>query len=154
MPFTPVDNMSDAAGRIVTLAVMSTLTPRRRIEARIRRIASLVISGACAVILVANVVLFLERPSTFLTDGAIGLTPLAGLIVHSLMWTPVAAGAAVLVVGTMPEAAKGSPPVDPLPRRLPMLAAVVALCSAVACIAALVLMFVTPPLLMVFLSVF
>lgn len=127
----------------VTLSAMSTPAPRRRIEARIRRIASLALTAVCGVIIVANVVLFLERPSTFFTDGAFGLAPFPALLVHALWWTPVIGAAAVLVVGTMPEAAKGtmreaaegSPPVDPLPRRLPMVAAVVVLCVAVACIA-------------------
>ncbi|WP_307358297.1 hypothetical protein [Microbacterium murale] len=114
---------------------MSTLTPRRRIEARIRRIVSLAVSAFCGVILVANTVLFVERPSTFFTDGAFGLTPIPTLLVHALRWTPVAAAAAVLIVGTMPEAAKGSPPVDPLPGRLPMIAAVVVLCVSVAFLA-------------------
>ena len=126
---------------LVTLAVMSAPAPRRRIEARIRRIASLVLSGACGVVLVSNIVLFLERPSTFFTDGALGLAPFPALLVHALWWTPVAAAAALLVVGTMPEA-EGSPPVDQLPRRLPMTAAVVALCAAVACIAVPVVAFV------------
>lgn len=127
---------------LVTLAVTSAPAPRRRIEARIRRIASLVLSGACGVVLVSNIVLFLERPSTFFTDGALGLAPLPALLVHALWWTPVAAAAALLVVGTMHEAAEGSPPVDQLPRRLPMTAAVVALCAAVACIAVPVVAFV------------
>jgi hypothetical protein len=137
-----VDNEGDAALMLATLAVMSTLAQRRRIEARIRRIASLVISALCAVVLVANFVLFLERPSTFFTDGAMGLAPISALLVHALWWTPVAATAAVLVVGTMPEAAKGVPPVDQLPGRLPMMAGVVALCAAVACIAVPVVIFV------------
>ena len=138
-----MDNTGDAVAMLTTLTAMSTLTPRRRIEARIRRIASLVISACCAVVLIANVVLFLERPSTHLTDGAFGLDPFAALFVHALWWTPVAAGAAVLIVGTMPEAAKGSPPVDQLPGRLPMMTAVVALCVAATCIAVPVVVFVT-----------
>lgn len=137
----------------ITLAVMSTLAPRRRTEARIRRIVSLVLSTVCGVILVANVVLFLERPSTFFTDGAFGLAPIPTLLVHALWWTPVAATAALLVVGTMPEAAKGSPPVDQLPRRLPMMAAVVALCVAVAFIAVPSVIFIASIMTVVFAAV-
>lgn len=138
-----MDNAPGADGVLVKLAVMSTIAPRRRIEARIRRTASLVISAACGVILVGNVVLFVERPSTFFTDGAFGLAPMPALTVHALWWTPVAAAVAVLVVGTMPEAAKGSPSVDQLPGRLPMMAAVVTLCVAVAFVAIPTVIFVT-----------
>lgn len=137
-----MDSGNDTAAMLATLAVMSTLTPRRRLEARIRRVASLVITVGCAVVIIANVVLFLERPSTFFTDGAFGLEPFPALLVHALWWTPVAAAVGVLVVGTMPEAAKGSPSVDRLPERLPMMAAVVALCVAAACIAVPVVVFV------------
>lgn len=138
----------------VTLAAMSILAPRRRIEAHIRRIASLALTAVCGVIVASNIVLFLERPSTFFTDGTFGLAPFPALLVHALWWTPVIGAAAVLVVGTMPEAAKGSPPVDPLPSRLPMMAAVVALCVAVACIAVPTVIFVVSFLTVVLAAVF
>lgn len=137
----------------VTLAIVSTLTRRRRIEARIRRTTSLLLSALCGVIIVANLILFVQRPSAFLTDGTFGLAPLHAVVVHALWWTPVVAIAAVLVVGTMPAAASASPPVDRLPNRFPMTAAVITLCLACICIATPLIIFLASFLFVVLAAV-
>lgn len=128
-----VDNAGGAGSMVVTLTVMPTLAPHRRTEARIRRIASLVLSITSLVIAIANIVIFALRPSTFLSDGTFGMSPVPAFFVDALVYMPLPALASVLLVGTMSAPAPTSPSVDALPKRLPMIVALVACGLVVVC---------------------
>lgn len=123
-----VDNGNGADPIVVTLTVMSTITPRRRTGVRVGRIASLVLGVTSGAVAVSNLLLYASGWNV-LTDGTFGMPSVLALLVNSMQYAPVAAITAVILAGTTRASAESAdPPVDVLPPRLPMIVAIISCC--------------------------
>lgn len=123
-----MDNVGGADPIVITLTVMSALTPTRRTGVRIGRIASLILGVVSGAVALSNLLLYASEWNV-LTDGTFGMPPVLAFLVNSLQYAPVAAIAAVILAGTTrASAAAADPPVDALPPRLPMIVAIIACC--------------------------
>lgn len=110
----------------VTLADMSTPALRHRVRIRVQRVASLALGVASGIVAAVNIALVIGGWNAF-TDGTFSMPPMLVFVVDAMQHTPIAAVAAVILAGTAGVSAT-TPPVDALPRRLPMVVAIVACC--------------------------